>query len=68
MARVGMDGAVPGRVTEIPATALANRKASGKAMRSASDAVQAEFNKACMRVLLDRVGNINVRYAMLKAE
>ena len=38
-----------------------------QAMRSASDAVQAEFNKACMRVLLDRVGNINVRYAMLKA-
>jgi serine/threonine protein kinase len=38
-----------------------------QAMRSASDAVQAEFNKACMRVLLDRVGNINVRFAMLKA-
>ena len=36
-------------------------------MRAASDAVQAEFNKACMRVLLDRVGNINVRFAMLKA-
>ncbi len=38
-----------------------------QAMRAASDAVQAEFNKACMRVLLDRVGNINVRFAMLKA-
>lgn len=38
-----------------------------QAMRSASDAVQAEFNKACMKVLLDRVGNINVRFAMLKA-
>ena len=37
------------------------------AMRAASDAVQAEFNKACMRVLLERVGNINVRFAMLKA-
>ena len=37
------------------------------AMRSASAAVQAEFNKACMRILLDRVGNINVRFAMLKA-
>ncbi|MBL8385664.1 MAG: protein kinase [Burkholderiales bacterium] len=38
-----------------------------QAMRSATDAVQAEFNKACMRVLLERVGNINVRLAMLKA-
>ena len=37
------------------------------AMRSAGSAVQAEFNKACMRILLDRVGNINVRFAMLKA-
>ncbi|MBL8357947.1 MAG: protein kinase [Delftia acidovorans] len=37
------------------------------AMRTASDGVQAEFNKACMRVLLDRVGNINARFAMLKA-
>ena len=37
------------------------------AMRSAGAAVQAEFNKACMRILLDRVGNINVRFAMLKA-
>jgi serine/threonine protein kinase len=37
------------------------------AMRSASDGVQAEFNKACMRVLLDRVGNINARFALLKA-
>jgi hypothetical protein len=37
------------------------------AMRVAGAGVQAEFNKACMRVLLDRVGNINVRFAMLKA-
>jgi CRP-like cAMP-binding protein len=37
------------------------------AMRAASDRVQAEFNKACMRILLDRVGNINARYALLKA-
>ena len=37
------------------------------AMRTATDGVQAEFNKACMRVLLDRIGNINARFAMLKA-
>ena len=37
------------------------------AMRAATDSAQAEFNKACMRVLLDRVGNINARYALLKA-
>jgi serine/threonine protein kinase len=37
------------------------------AMRAASAGVQAEFNKACMKVLMDRVGTIHARFAMLKA-
>ena len=36
-------------------------------IRGASDAVQAEFNKACMQVLIERLQNMNTRLALLKA-
>ena len=37
------------------------------AIRGASDGVQAEFNKACMQVLIERLRNMNTRLALLKA-
>ena len=37
------------------------------AIRGASDGVQAEFNKACMQVLIERLQNMNTRLALLKA-
>jgi len=37
------------------------------AIRAASDGVQAEFNKASMRVLIDRLTHMNARLAMMKA-
>ena len=38
-----------------------------KAIDVASDGVQAEFNKACMHVLIDRLTQMNARMAVLKA-
>ena len=38
-----------------------------KAIDAASDGVQAEFNKACMHVLIDRLSQMNTRLAVLKA-
>lgn len=37
------------------------------AIRNASDGVQAEFNKASMRVLIERLTQMNARLAMMKA-
>jgi hypothetical protein len=37
------------------------------AIRAASDGVQAEFNKASMRVLIERLTQMNARLAMMKA-
>ena len=37
------------------------------AIRTASDGLQAEFNKACMQVLIERLQNMNNRLALLKA-
>ena len=53
--------------TMIAHTACEVIELKAAAMRAATDAVQAEFNKACMRVLLDRIGHLNARFAMLKA-
>ena len=56
------------RTTTIKATTdcdVIELKAS--AIRGASDGVQAEFNKACMQVLIERLQNMNTRLALLKA-
>jgi eukaryotic-like serine/threonine-protein kinase len=37
------------------------------AIRAASDRVQAEFNKACMKVLIERLTQMNARLALMKA-
>jgi CRP-like cAMP-binding protein len=38
-----------------------------KAIDIAGDGMQAEFNKACMHVLIDRLSQMNARLAVLKA-
>ncbi len=56
------------RTTTITATSdcdVIEIKAS--AIRGASDGMQAEFNKACMQVLIERLQNMNNRLALLKA-
>ena len=56
------------RTTTIKATSdceVIELKAS--AIRGAGDGVQAEFNKACMQVLIERLRNMNTRLALLKA-
>jgi hypothetical protein len=40
---------------------------AGPALRNASDGVQAEFNKACLQVLIERLQQMNTRLALLKA-
>ncbi len=40
---------------------------AGPVLRNASDGVQAEFNKACLQVLIERLQQMNTRLALLKA-